>query len=67
MDKNFLKYFSGELSSSESQKFLQEVDSDESLKKDFIHYQNIYSVSQLSSQAEDKAEGTKSYEKFFCR
>lgn len=65
MDKNFLKYFSGELSSSESQKFLQEVDSDESLKKDFIHYQNIYSVSQLSSQAEDKAEGTKSYEKFF--
>lgn len=64
MDKNLLKYFTGELSSSESKKFLQEVDSDESLKEDFIRYQNIYSVSQLSSQADDKAEGKESFGKF---
>lgn len=64
MDKNLLKYFTGELSSSESKKFLQEVDSDESLKEDFIRYQNIYSVSQLSSLADDKAEGEESFGKF---
>lgn len=64
MDKNLLKYFTGELSSSESKKFLQEVDSDESLKEDFIRYQNIYSVSQLSSLADDRAEGEESFGKF---
>ena len=65
MNNTLLKYFTGELSASERYKFLQEVDNDEILKKEFIRYQNIYSVSQLSSQADDKAEGKKSFEMFF--
>ncbi len=64
MDSNLLKYFTGDLSPSEKSKFLQDVDNDESLKQEFIHYQNIYSVSLLSSRFEDKSEGKKSFQKF---
>lgn len=64
MNENLLKYFTGKLSSSERYKYLQEVDNDESLKKDFIHFQNTYSATQLSSQSEDRVEGKRSFDKF---
>lgn len=64
MNEELLKYFTGKLSPSEKYKFLQEVESDESLKKDFIHFQNIYSATQLSSQPGDRAEGKRSFDKF---
>ncbi|HOP30792.1 MAG TPA: FecR domain-containing protein [Spirochaetota bacterium] len=64
MDEKTLKFFSGELSTSERSEFLQEVDKDEFKRKDFIGYQNIYSVSQLASRNQDKTEGKKSLEKF---
>jgi len=64
MNENLLKYFTGKLSQSERYKLLQEVDNDESLKKDFIRLQNIHSATQLSSQSEDKSEGKRSFDKF---
>jgi ferric-dicitrate binding protein FerR (iron transport regulator) len=64
MNKKLLNYFSGELSPSEKYKFLLEVDNDESLKKDFVHFQNIYSIYQLTSHFSDKTEGKKSFDKF---
>ena len=64
MDKQILKYFSDELSQEEKHQFLLNVYKDESLKEEFIYFQNIYSASQLSSRPEDTIEGKKSYEMF---
>lgn len=64
MDKYIIKYFAGELTSDERYKFLKEVDNDQTLKKEFINFQNIYSVSQLLPHDEDKTEGKRSFDSF---
>ena len=67
MDVQLLKYISGELSQKEVHNLLQRVDNDESLRKDLINLQSIYSVSQLTTEPGDNSEGRKAYEKLLSK
>ena len=64
MDKQLLQYFSGKLTVDEQLEFLQQVEKDKSLKKDFIKLQNMFGVSQLLPKEGDEKEGEKHLEAF---
>lgn len=64
MDERIEKYFKGELSSIERVQFLQEVDSNEILKKQFAEYQNLYALLNLSPQIENRQLGKQKYDRF---
>lgn len=64
MDERIEKYFKGELSSIERVQFLQEVDSNEILKKQFAEYQNLYALLNLSPQIENRRLGKQKYDRF---
>lgn len=64
MDEQIHKYFQGELASEERLAFMRKVDSDASLKKAFIEYQNLQALLSLKSQASDKEEGLENLAQF---
>lgn len=64
MDERITKYFNEELSSTERLQFLHEVDSNETLKKQFAEYQNLYALLNLSPQIENRKIGKQKYDRF---
>lgn len=64
MDERIEKYFNEELSSTERVQFLHEVDSNETLKKQFVEYQNLYALLNLSPQIENRKIGKQKYDRF---
>lgn len=66
MDKQIHKYFQGELSQEERLTFMRNVESDASLKKAFIDYQNLQALLSLKPHAGDRNEGVESLT-LFCR
>lgn len=64
MDERIAKYFNEELSSTERVQFLHEVDSNETLKKQFAEYQNLYALLNLSPQIENRKIGKQKYDRF---
>lgn len=64
MDERIAKYFNEELSSTERVQFLHEVDSNETLKKQFAEYQNLYALLNLSPQIENRGVGKQKYDRF---
>lgn len=64
MDERITKYFNEELSSTERLQFLHEVDSNETLKKQFVEYQNLYALLNLSPQIENRKIGKQKYDRF---
>lgn len=67
MDNRILKYFLGELDTSERRILIEQIETDTLLKEEFIRMQNIHTFSQLSPQANDREESRKSFEKFSQR
>ena len=61
MDERILKYFQNELTVAERLEFLREAERDETLKRQFVEYQNIRALAHLSSYGEDREEGKKKY------
>lgn len=64
MDERIEKYFNEEFSSTERVQFLHEVDSNETLKKQFAEYQNLYALLNLSPQIENRKIGKLKYDRF---
>lgn len=64
MDSRILNYFIGQLSSSEKLAFLEELQHNQELKKDFIRFRNITALTTLSGKMDDYEEGKASYELF---
>lgn len=64
MDERIEKYFNEELSLTERIQFLQEVDSNETLKKQFADYQNSYALLNLGSQLADPVMGKQKFDCF---
>lgn len=64
MDERIAKYFNEELSSTERVQFLHEVDSNETLKKQFAEYQNLYALLNLNPQLENRRIGKQKYDRF---
>lgn len=64
MDERIEKYFNEELSSTERLQFLHEVDSNETLKKQFAEYQNLYALLNISPQIENRKIGKQKYDRF---
>ncbi len=67
MDERIIRYFCNELSPSERLSFLNEVRSDESLKKQFAEYQNLYALSNLGHQMENREIGRQKFDQFVSR
>lgn len=67
MDERILKYFQNELTIAERLEFLREAERDETLKRQFVEYQNIRALAHLSSYGEDREEGKKKYKQFAGR
>lgn len=64
MDERIAKYFNEKLSSTERVQFLHEVDSNETLKKQFAEYQNLYALLNLNPQIENRKIGKQKYDRF---
>lgn len=64
MDERIRKYFEEKLSQSERLDFLREIDTDDSLRKDFIEYRNIFGLISLTERPEDRYEGEINYKYF---
>lgn len=64
MDERIARYFNEELSSTERVQFLHEVDSNETLKKQFAEYQNLYALLNISPQIENRKIGKQKYDRF---
>jgi len=67
MDEQLYRYFSGELTDKERLEFINLVENDDQLKMDFMRLQNLNAVLQLSTQATDRSEGSKSVIEFADR
>lgn len=64
MDKRVEQYFRDELNPVERLAFLREVEADASLKKEFIEYQNMHALMNLSAYAENTEESKNGYMRF---
>lgn len=64
MDKRVIKYFSGEMDIDERIAFMREMDSEESLKKDFLEYKNTISLLSIREKPRDREEGESAYTDF---
>jgi transmembrane sensor len=67
MDDRILKYFLGELDDSERLRLLKQINSDESLKGEYIRLQNIFALTQLSAHPGDDEAAKESFRKFTRR
>lgn len=61
MNEQIIKYFQGELNTTERLRFLRQVEADGELKKQFIEYKNMYALLHLSDQADNKEENRQGY------
>lgn len=64
MHEKLSKYFSGELSHSETSDLLNQLELSESLKSEFIRLQNIHALSHLSVLSRNEEEGKRSFLNF---
>lgn len=67
MEKLFVKYFEGEMPPLEITDFLKKVKSDPELMKEFIRFQNSYSVTCLMPEEEDHVSGELDYNQFIYK
>ncbi len=67
MDDVLLKYFLGELDESERLRLLKQINSDESLKEEYIRLQNIFALTQLSAHPGDDEAAKESFRIFTHR
>ena len=61
MNEQIIKYFQGELNTTERLRFLRQVEADGELKKQFIEYKNMHALLHLSDQADNKEENRQGY------
>ena len=61
MNEQIIKYFQGELNTTERLQFLRQVEADDGLKKQLIEYKNIHALLHLSDQADNKEENRQGY------
>lgn len=64
MDERIQKYFEGELSGPERLKLLREVEADPILRTQFVEYQNMQTLLNLSFLEEDRETGLSNYYQF---
>ena len=64
MDEQIVSYFNGELTPDECLAFLKRVELDGELKRQFVDAKNVYALSMLSGQADNKEESKDSYARF---
>lgn len=67
MNKNLIKFFQGELSAADTDKLLDAIEKDKTLKEEFINMQNIYALSKLASSSVDNEEGKKGLKLFYTK
>ncbi len=61
MEEKLGNYFQGKLSHDERVELLRSVESDESLKAEFLKMQNVFALLNLSVEEDDSEEGKESY------
>lgn len=64
MDERIQRYFQGELSQPERLALLKHVEADDALKKQFVDFQNMHALLNLSEHAEGSEEARYGYERF---
>ncbi len=67
MDDRLLKYFLGELDDSDQLQLLKQINSDESLKREYIRLQNIFALSHLAKHEGDEEAARVSFRQFVRR
>ena len=67
MDDVLLKYFLGELDDSERLQLLKQINSDESLKEEYIRLQNIFALTHLTKHERDEEQARASFRRFLRR
>lgn len=64
MDENLIKYFHDELTQAEISELFHRLNSDQSLKAEFIRLQNLYAITHLSTQSINRDEGQLHFHSF---
>lgn len=65
MNDQILRYFQGDLTTSQRAELLKRIEEDSILKEEFIRLQNLHALTQLSPNSTDKAEGRQNFLSFF--
>ena len=61
MNEQIIKYFQGELNTTERLQFLRQVETNSELKKQFIEYKNMHALLTLSDQSDNKEVNRQGY------
>ena len=61
MNEQIIKYFQGELNTTERLQFLRQVETNSELKKQFIEYKNMHALLTHSDQSDNKEENRQGY------
>lgn len=64
MNTSIKKYFEDELSAHERLEVLRKTRTDDTFRKEFIHYHNLYALFQITPQTTDANEGRKGFKIF---
>lgn len=64
MNEQIIKYFQGELNTTERLQLLRQVEADDELKKQFIEYKNMHALLALSDQTDNKEANKQGYIQF---
>lgn len=67
MNEQLTRYFAGELTATERKELLSRIESDETLKAEFIRLQNLSAITELQPIMNDRESGQKSYALFIQR
>lgn len=67
MHEQLIRYFSGGLDRSETRNLFEALQTDDSLKAEFIRLQNLYALSHLSKGSMDAEEGKRSFQNLLKR
>lgn len=67
MNEQIIKYFRGELTTTERVQLLRQVEADAALKKQFIEYKNMHALLALSDKVDNKEDSRQGYQRFSKR
>lgn len=64
MEEKIPKYLLGELGKSDTSELLNELNSNELMKEEYVQMQNIYALTHLSEYSQNESEGRRGYAQF---
>lgn len=64
MEEKLIKYFSGDLGQSETSELFNHLNTNDQLREEFVHIQNMYALTHISILSKNESDGRNSFQSF---